>query len=141
MPFRFFFFLLVFSFAVHAHQTRIIPLTIHTPQKNISLNVEAAETPEEVQTGLMYRKTLEPNAGMIFFMGTEAIHSFWMKNTYISLDILFIDKNKTIVFVAENTTPLSTRAIIPSEPSLYVLEANGGFVKKNGIGIGDSVEF
>lgn len=141
MSIRFFLFLFLFSFAAHAHQTRIIPLTIHTPQKTISLKVEVAEAPEDLEVGLMYRKSLEPNTGLLFLMGKEALHSFWMKNTYISLDILFIDKNKHIAFIAENTTPMSTRAIVPSEPVLYVLEVVGGFVKKNDIGIGDAVGF
>lgn len=103
--------------------------------------VEIASSAEEWKKGLMFRKKLEVNKGMLFISKNEKIRNFWMKNTYISLDIIFISANKKIVGVIENTTPLSKKLIKIKKPSQYVLEVKAGVVKKAKLKIGDTIEF
>ncbi|MGI9010834.1 MAG: DUF192 domain-containing protein [Nitrososphaeraceae archaeon] len=104
--------------------------------------IEIANDPYEIQKGLMFRKSLEWNNGMLFVYGDERYRSFWMKNTNIPLDIIFVDKNFKIVDIKKNAKPcLSYKC--PSYPSKapanYVLEVNGDFVNKNKIQIGDKL--
>lgn len=93
--------------------------------------IELAESNYEKETGLMHRKEMKPNQGMLFIYEDEAKRaSFYMKNTYIPLDLIYLDKHMTIVDFNLNTTPLS-EDLIPSEiPSRYVLEVNAGIVKQ-----------
>jgi uncharacterized protein len=101
--------------------------------------VEIAGTPEEFQRGLMFVRHMEPDKGMLFLFDRTAIHSFWMKNTYISLDIIFIGPNGRIVDIAPRTEPLSEESISPPTPVSAVLEINGGLSEKLGIRAGDTV--
>jgi uncharacterized membrane protein (UPF0127 family) len=101
--------------------------------------VELAVTNEERATGLMYRKTLPEGRGMLFDFKPDQEVSMWMKNTYISLDMIFIRGDGRISRIAENTTPLS-EAIIPSRgPVAGVLEVAAGTARKYGIAPGDRV--
>ncbi len=115
-------------------------------KQNLKISVEVADTPAAWAKGLMFRNSLAQDSGMLFMFPYESAQSFWMKNTLIPLDIIFISKDKQIIDIKENFQPCpSEQFICPSytstAPSMYVLEVNAGFVKKHGIKIGDAVEF
>ena len=109
--------------------------------KNITFNVEVAKTIEERRTGLMYRKKLLNNEGMLFIFPREKIIQLWMKNTYIPLDVIFISKNKVIVDIKKNMEKLSETIVKSKVRSRYALEFNAGLIKKLDIEIGDKVLF
>jgi hypothetical protein len=102
-------------------------------------SVEMAVTDAERAKGLMYRKSLPEGQGMLFDFQTEQDTSFWMQNTYISLDIIFIRGDGRILRIAENTEPLSTRLIPSGGPVRGVLEVIAGTTRKLGITAGDRV--
>jgi len=89
----------------------------------------------------MYRNELPAFGGMLFIFPQESPLSFWMKNTSLPLDIIYINADFTIVHIAENTTPYSTAQIPSKQPAKYVLEVNGGFCQHHGIVAEDRVEF
>ncbi len=89
----------------------------------------------------MYRNELPAFGGMLFIFPQESPLSFWMKNTPLPLDIIYINADFTIVHIAENTTPYSTAHISSKHPAKYVLEVNGGFCRQHGIVAKDRVEF
>ncbi|WP_028376292.1 DUF192 domain-containing protein [Leeuwenhoekiella sp. MAR_2009_132] len=106
-----------------------------------ALDIEFAETEYETSTGLMYRESMEGNQGMLFIFQDERPHNFYMKNTYIPLDLFFITKDKKIATIIENAMPLD-ESNLPSEvPVTYVLETNAGFAKEWNIKEGDSVSW
>jgi len=101
--------------------------------------VEVALTPVHRERGLMYRTELPADGGMLFIHGEERVLHMWMKNTLIPLDMLFLAADGTIVRIAEETEPLSTRAISSGEPAKGVLELKGGTARRLGIVPGDRV--
>jgi len=102
-------------------------------------HVEIAETPRALQQGLMFRQNLPEDHGMLFVFETEGVRNFWMKNTYVPLDMLFINADGTIQRIARNAVPLS-QAIVSSEvPVLHVLELLGGTASRLGLQEGDVV--
>jgi uncharacterized membrane protein (UPF0127 family) len=103
--------------------------------------VELAETEAQHAKGLMFRKELPVGQGMLFDFHREQEVSFWMKNTYIPLDMIFIRGDGRILRIAENTTPLSTRIIPSGGPVRAVLEVIAGTARKFGIAPGDRVAF
>lgn len=105
-----------------------------------SFAVEIAKTPEEWSRGLMFREKLAPHAGMLFWGKTPRVQRFWMKNTLIPLDIIFISKDLKIINIAEMTTPHSLDPVFSKKPALHVLEIKGGESKKRGIKAGMSVK-
>ena len=109
--------------------------------KNITFNVEVAKTTEERRTGLMYRKKLLNNEGMLFIFPREKIIQLWMKNTYIPLDVIFISENKVIVDIKKNMEKLSETIVKSKVKSRYALEFNAGLINKLDIEIGDKVFF
>lgn len=114
---------------------------VEFPDKNVSITAEAADTPYAREKGLMFVRSLPENAGMIFvFESLQELH-FWMKNTYIPLDIIFVSENFTVVNVAENAQPCSYYCEIYSSaaPAKYAIETNAGFAKRNGIEVGDKI--
>ena len=114
-------------------------LVVRTAEADHAFEVELAATQEQRARGLMFRDGLAPWAGMLFVYDPPREVSFWMKNTRISLDLLFIDAAGTIVRIAARATPLST-APIPSEaPVKAVLEIAGGRAEELGIAVGDRV--
>jgi uncharacterized protein len=122
-----------------AQATSVQPLEIVTKNGVQVFSVEIATTEQEKETGLMYRKELADGKGMLFDFSPEQEVSMWMKNTYISLDMIFIRADGTILRIAENTEPLSTK-IIPSQGlAKGVLEVIAGTAKKYGIEPGDRV--
>jgi uncharacterized membrane protein (UPF0127 family) len=115
------------------------PLEIVTKSGVQVFSVEMATTDEEKQTGLMYRKELPDGKGMLFDFSPEQEVTMWMKNTYISLDMIFIGSDGRILRIAENTEPMSTK-IIPSRGlARAVLEVPAGTAQKYGIRPGDRV--
>ncbi|QAU47200.1 DUF192 domain-containing protein [Bradyrhizobium guangzhouense] len=115
------------------------PLEIVTKNGVQVFSVEMATTDEEKQTGLMYRKELADGKGMLFDFNPEQEVSMWMKNTYVSLDMIFIRADGRILRIAENTEPLSTRIISSKGPARAVLEVVAGTAQKYGIRVGDRV--
>jgi uncharacterized membrane protein (UPF0127 family) len=117
--------------------------TVHvsTPAGERAVSVEVVRSEAAQARGLMYRQHLPPDDGMLFFMGEERVHSFWMMNTLIPLDIIFIGRDLKIVGIAENAEPRTTTGRHVDKPSLYVLEVNGGWSKAHGIGPGTAVRF
>ena len=115
------------------------PLEIATKSGVHVFSVEMATTEEEKTTGLMHRKELPDGKGMLFDFSPEQQVSMWMKNTYISLDMIFIRADGRILRIAENTQPLSTRIISSGGPAKGVLEVIAGTAQKYGIQPGDRV--
>ena len=90
------------------------------------LEVEIADDAYQRETGLMYRESLQENRGMLFIFETEAQRGFYMKNTYIPLDLIFLDANLEVVSIAKEATPKSLETIPSNGPAQYVLEVNAG---------------
>lgn len=106
--------------------------------------VEIAKTQEERENGLMFCKELPQSQGMLFIFEQEDIYSFWMKNTLIPLDMIWLDKNKKVVFIKESAMPCGQElceTIIPQAKALYVLEINVGKSEDIGLRVGDSLSF
>ncbi|QOZ53364.1 DUF192 domain-containing protein [Bradyrhizobium arachidis] len=134
--------LVIVGFAVSGAPVRAAsfqPLEIVTRNGVQVFSVEMATTEEEKQTGLMYRKELADGKGMLFDFNPEQEVSMWMKNTYVSLDMIFIRADGRILRIAENTEPLSTRIISSKGPARAVLEVVAGTAQKYGIRPGDRV--
>ncbi|MDO6470328.1 DUF192 domain-containing protein [Maribacter sp. 1_MG-2023] len=104
-------------------------------------NIEFAETDYETQTGLMYRKGMDSNQGMLFIFPDERVHSFYMKNTEFPLDIIYIKEDLRIASFQENAQPLNESGLTSQVPIKYVLEINGGLAQELGLSIGDSISF
>ena len=122
-----------------AQAASIQPLEIATKSGVRVFSVEMATTEEEKQTGLMWRKELADGKGMLFDFSPEQQISMWMKNTYISLDMIFIRADGRILRIAENTEPLSTKIISSGGLARGVLEVVAGTAQKYGIQPGDRV--
>ncbi len=105
------------------------------------VRVELARTPAEQAKGLMDRTSLAPDAGMLFLFEDNVEHSFWMKNTLIPLDMIFIDDQGTIVGIVERAEPRTLTGRTVGKPSRYVLEVNGGWSAAHGVTRGDRVRF
>jgi uncharacterized membrane protein (UPF0127 family) len=134
------FVLFLFSFfwtsIVHSQNLQKIPLYI----KSQEIWVEVAKTQEERAHGLMGRKQLGKDEGMLFIFEKEDYHEFWMKDTLISLSIAFIDKEGRIVKITD-MKPLTLNSHLPPKPSLYALEMNKGWFSSHSIKVGDVVRF
>jgi uncharacterized membrane protein (UPF0127 family) len=115
------------------------PLEIVTKNGVRVFNVEVATTPEQHATGLMNRRALPAGTGMLFDFGQPQMASFWMKDTYVPLDMIFIAADGTIVKIAEDTTPLSLQPIMSPGPVKAVLEVVAGTSRRQGIAPGDRV--
>ena len=140
MHFKFIY--LIFNFFIISFYTfsnEKIEVSIYN--KNINFNVEVAKTIEERRTGLMYRKKLLNNEGMLFIFPSEKIIKLWMKNTYIPLDVIFISENKVIVDIKKNMEKLSETIVKSKVKSRYALEFNAGLINELNIEIGDKVLF
>ena len=117
-------------------------VTITTKEgRTVSFAVEIADTPSKREMGLQYRRELAADRGMIFLFPAESQQSFWMKNTPLRLDMIFINRERRIVGIVEQTVPFSLDPRSVSAPSQYVLEINGGLAKRHGIKAGDTVRF
>jgi uncharacterized membrane protein (UPF0127 family) len=123
------------------HDSR--PAVVLTSKDGASTRVfvEIADTPDTQARGLMYRSHLDPDHGMVFLFDAEKDKSFWMKNTLIPLDMIFISRDGRIVGIHPNAEPFSLRAIRVGVPSQVVLEVNGGFAAAHGLAVGDHVTY
>lgn len=116
------------------------PLVVRTADgTNHAFDVELALTPAAQARGLMYRDSLPENGGMLFVFNRPVIRSFWMKNTYIPLDMLFIDSDGRIVNIHHNAIPHDLTSISSEQPALAVLELAGGTAERLGISAGDVI--
>jgi uncharacterized membrane protein (UPF0127 family) len=107
----------------------------------VSVTVEVVQTDQDRQRGLMYRKHLAPDAGMLFIFEREEQHNFWMHNTLIPLDMLFIKADWTVLGIVENATPHTDSLRGVPGASQYVLEVNAGFSRRHGLQAGMSVRY
>jgi uncharacterized membrane protein (UPF0127 family) len=106
--------------------------------------VELAVTSEEISRGLMFREHLDPDKGMLFIYKYEGVHYFWMKNTLIPLDMVWINSNREVISISNDVQPCQTSQcplISPEQKVQYVLELNGGTSDKIGLAIGDKITF
>ena len=104
-----------------------------------AFQVELAKKPEELERGLMFRRYLPKDRGMLFDFGTPRPATMWMENTYLPLDMVFIRADGTIARIESHTEPMSRRTIVAGEPVLAVLELNSGICDELGIKAGDRV--
>lgn len=109
--------------------------------KDDCFNVSLALTPDEQSRGLMFVNHLDDDKGMLFVFQEDGIYPFWMKNTLIPLDMIWIDSNDKVVFISKNTQPckLTCDNIDPEVLARYVLEINAGLSDKMGLAVGDKV--
>ena len=114
-------------------------LMIRTKTGDKVFNIELAKSAEQQEYGLMYRKELAENSGMIFLSKAEKYASMWMKNTLIPLDMLFIDRTGKIIYIAQETQPESLDIISAGQKTLAVLEIAGGQAQQQNIQIGDMI--
>ncbi len=114
-------------------------LSIETKNGAVDIEVEVARSALQLERGLMYRKSLAEKTGMIFLFPQSTELAFWMKNTYIPLDMLFIDEKGIITRVVENTKPLSTQNIHSIGKAIAVIELAGGSAARLNIATGDRV--
>ncbi len=127
----------------NSQKARLEPSSVQVCFSNACIEAELAETPVQISQGLMFREYLGEEEGMLFVFEKEAIYSFWMKNTLIPLDIIWLSKSKKIVHI-EHAIPCTTkkcRSYMPKATAMYAIEVNSGFAEKNGAKIGDTVEF
>ena len=106
--------------------------------------LELARTPEEQQQGLMFRESLPPRVGMLFLFGEPAVRPFWMKNTMIPLDMIWLDAGGKVLFISADTPPCKADPCPnygPDKPAVVVLEIAGGMAKKEKIEVGSTLKF
>ncbi|MCX6720480.1 MAG: DUF192 domain-containing protein [Candidatus Staskawiczbacteria bacterium] len=146
--------ILVFLFIYFAERL-LAPATQQSSNNQVCFglncfSVELAKTGSERDRGLMYRKELDKDKGMLFIFDKEGIYPFWMKDTLIPLDMIWIDANKKAVFISQNVQPclpaswagktLICPSVIPTATAKYVLEINAGLCQQMGLKVGDLVQ-
>ena len=121
---------------------KLSELVFMTSDGPVTYQVETAVTKDEMSRGLMERKSLAENSGMLFALQGQQEIAMWMQDTYIPLDMVFVNQDGKIVWIYQNAEPMSTRLIRPqtTEPLSAVIEINAGDVEKNGIKVGDTVQ-
>jgi uncharacterized membrane protein (UPF0127 family) len=135
------------SSAACSHSTNLpkaaVPTVTLAPpgRAPVKVRVEVARTPEQRERGLMFRERLDADAGMVFLFDRDDDQAFWMKNTPLPLDMIFITKDLVVAGVVESTVPFSTQTRTCGQPSRFVLEVNAGFAARHGVAAGTRVEF
>jgi len=132
------FVILVFAVLILMFQEKVEAKT-NVCFREICVDAQIADTPDERALGLMYRTSLPENEGLFFIFDASERHPFWMKNTLISLDVIWIDENYRVVDI-QSLEPCEEdpcESFTPNSRALYVLEVNSGFADANGISIGD----
>jgi hypothetical protein len=114
-------------------------ISISAPWGEATVAVEIATTRAEIERGLMYREHLPYDAGMLFVMGGEGVWSFYMRNTFIPLDLIFIARDWTVAGVIHSAQPCTETRRSIHKPSSYVLEVNGGWAAAHQIAVGARV--
>jgi hypothetical protein len=117
------------------------PTVVFEAHGEVRVPVEVARTPRQTSRGLMYREHLPPDHGMLFLFDQEKVQSFWMKNTLIPLDMIFVTSQMVVAGVVENAEPQTEDSRSIGKPSKFVVEVNGGFARAHGIGEGTPVRF
>lgn len=110
-------------------------------QSIVTIDIEIADDDATREQGLMYRTTMGENRGMLFVFFEDGFKSFWMKNTVLSLDIMFVNANNEITTIHRNTTPFSEQEYPSSGPARYVIEVEGGFADRHNIRVGTTIEW
>jgi uncharacterized protein len=107
----------------------------------VKIEIQIANSDFDRELGLMFRKQMDENKGMLFIFPREEKQSFWMRNTFIPLDMIFVNSAKKIVTIHRNTQTLSDQSYPSTAPAQYVLEVNGGYCSKHNINEGDKINF
>jgi uncharacterized membrane protein (UPF0127 family) len=107
----------------------------------LKIDVEVADNDDKRAQGLMYRDSMPEMSGMLFLFAAEEPQAFWMKNTHLSLDIIYVNADRRIVSIARNTKPYSLESIPSGKPAQYVVEVNAGFSERHQIKEGDLIIF
>ena len=118
-----------------------VPLTIQTATGKHRYTVEVAASPQAQETGMMYRRSMPANHGMIFPFATSRVLTFWMENTWLPLDLVFIGDDGKVVSIAADAKPMSRDIISSQVPARSVLELNGGEAARIGLRPGDMVSY
>ena len=119
----------------------VIPLTVTSLGKTHTFRVEVARSPQEQARGLMFRTEMGPDEGMLFPYAQPQILSFWMKNTVLSLDLIFIGPDRRVVNVVADAVPYSEAPILSEAPAIATLELNAGRARELGIVAGAKVDW
>jgi uncharacterized membrane protein (UPF0127 family) len=118
-----------------------LTFTDSTGTLKAKIDLEIADTEYKRELGLMNRKELGENQGMLFIFPKPAQLSFWMRNTLISLDMIFVNEQKTIVTIHKYTKILSDQSYTATQPAMYVVEVSAGFCDKHNIEVGDKIDW
>jgi len=113
--------------------------SLNKPITKIDLEISSSEY--DTQLGLMFRRSMEMNQGMLFIFPEQETRSFWMRNTYISLDMIFVNADKKIVTIHKNTKVLSDQSYASTEAAQYVVEVSAGFADKYSLKVGDKINW
>jgi len=124
-----------------ARATNGARVVVHTSGGDVPVTVEVADTPARQSLGLMYRKDLGADAGMLFVFPRTQHLTFWMKNTVLPLDMIFIGDDRRVVGIVKDAVPYTTTPREVAGDSRYVLEVNAGFSERHGVRAGDTVTF
>ncbi|MCB5254537.1 MAG: DUF192 domain-containing protein [Candidatus Cloacimonadaceae bacterium] len=118
-------------------------LQFHSPEGELKaeFDIEIVQKDEEIMRGLKFRDKMQDNQGMLFIFEHIDFHSFWMQDTYLSLDMIFIDHNYEVIHIEKNTTPFSEEQIFPPKANKYVLELLATSAEKNNIQEKDKVSW
>ncbi len=119
--------------AIAQEQKQFTKLVVETPKGKSVYRVELALTPQQRTVGLMFRRSMDSDVGMLFEFDATRTVQMWMKNTYLSLDMVFIEENGRIGHIARNTVPLSLDIISSNGPVRFVLELNAGEAERAGM--------
>jgi uncharacterized protein len=103
------------------------------------INIEIADNDDKRTTGLMFRDKMDENQGMLFIFDSESPQAFWMKNTILPLDIIFVNSKMQIVKIQKNAEPYSEKSLPSEKPAQYVVEVNAGYCDKLGVKEGDKI--
>lgn len=112
-----------------------------TGQSLVKIDIQIANSEFDRALGLMFRKSMQMKHGMLFIFPIEKIQSFWMENTEISLDMIFVNKNKEIVTIHKNTKIMSDQTYNSTKPAQYVIEVDAGFCDKFNVKVGDKISW
>ncbi len=116
-------------------------VTVKSAARNQIFYTKVLKTPDEMRKGLMHVKELAENSGMLFLFEKPQIANMWMKDTFIPLDMIFINERNEIIKIIENAKPNSLEVLSSDAYVAMVLEINGGIAKKHGIRVGDSITY
>jgi uncharacterized membrane protein (UPF0127 family) len=105
------------------------------------VSVEIVDDDRSRTLGLMYRRSLGSDHGMLFVFDSSAVQSFWMKNTVLPLDMIFVNERGRVVTIHRNTRPYSEQTYVSSEPARYVVEVNAGYADAHGLRNGDHMDW